>query len=36
MTKATFTGTCVPATGGRPYLPTSVLEKIKDAPVLED
>ncbi|WEA00053.1 acyl-CoA thioesterase [Mucilaginibacter sp. SJ] len=36
MTKAVFTGTCVPATGGRPYLPASVLEKIKDAPVLED
>ncbi|WP_413669438.1 acyl-CoA thioesterase [Mucilaginibacter sp. Mucisp86] len=36
MTKALFTGTCVPATGGRPYLPASVLEKIKDAPVLED
>jgi len=36
MTKAVFTGTCVPATGGRPYLPESVLEKIKDAPVLED
>ncbi|WP_183565375.1 acyl-CoA thioesterase [Mucilaginibacter sp. SP1R1] len=35
MTKAVFTGTCVPATGGRPYLPASVLEKIKDAPVLE-
>jgi acyl-CoA thioester hydrolase len=36
MTKAVFTGTCVPATGGRPYLPSSVLEKIKDAPVFED
>ena len=35
MTKAVFTGTCVPATGGRPYLLASVLEKIKDAPVLE-
>jgi acyl-CoA thioester hydrolase len=36
MTKALFTGTCIPAGGGRPYLPQSVLEKIKDAPVLED
>jgi len=36
MTKAVFTGTCVPATGGRPYLPESVLERIKDALVLED
>jgi acyl-CoA thioester hydrolase len=35
MTKAVFTGTCIPATGGRPYLPEFVLEKIKDAPVLE-
>ncbi|MEZ2337105.1 acyl-CoA thioesterase [Mucilaginibacter sp. RCC_168] len=35
MTKAVFTGTCVPAKGGRPYLPASVLEKVKDAPVLE-
>lgn len=36
MTKAIFTGTCIPATGGRPYLPESVLIKMKDIPVLED
>jgi acyl-CoA thioester hydrolase len=35
MTKATFTGTCVPATGGRPFLPPAILEKTKDAPLLE-
>ncbi len=36
MAKATFTGTCVPATGGRPYLPASVLDKLNDVPVLEE
>jgi len=36
MTKAVFTGTCIPATGGRPYLPESVNEKIADAPVLQE
>jgi len=35
MTKAIFTGTCVPATGGRPYLPADLLEKFADAPVLD-
>lgn len=35
MTKAVFTGTCIKATSGRPYLPESILDKIKDAPVLE-
>lgn len=35
MTKAVFTGTCVPATGGRPYLPASVNDKIADAPVID-
>jgi acyl-CoA thioester hydrolase len=35
MTKAVFTGTCVPATGGRPYLPAEMIEKTVDAPVLE-
>ncbi|ASZ13878.1 thioesterase family protein [Chitinophaga pendula] len=35
MTKAVFTGTCVPATGGRPYLPEGMLDQLKDAPVLE-
>jgi acyl-CoA thioester hydrolase len=33
MTKAVFTGTCIPAAGGRPYLPDSVHDKIKDAPL---
>lgn len=36
MTKAVFTGTCVPATGGRPYLPDSVVALVADAPKLED
>ena len=35
MTKAVFTGTCIPATGGRPYLPASVNGKIAEAPVLD-
>ncbi|MDB5149377.1 MAG: hypothetical protein JWQ57_3397 [Mucilaginibacter sp.] len=35
MTQAVFTGTCVPAAGGRPYLPASVLEIIKDAPIFD-
>lgn len=35
MTRAVFSGTCIPASGGRPYLPDSVLEKIKDAPKLD-
>ena len=28
MTKALFTGTCVPAAGGKPFLPTTIIEKI--------
>lgn len=36
MTRAVFTGTCIPAAGGRPYLPASVQEKITGAPILED
>jgi acyl-CoA thioester hydrolase len=35
MTKAVFTGTCIPATGGRPYLPANLLEKFADAPKLD-
>lgn len=35
-TKATFTGTCVPAAGGRPFLPESLKALIADAPILED
>lgn len=35
MTKAVFTGTCIPATGGRPYLPDTVKELIATAPVLD-
>ena len=34
VTKAVFTGTCVPATGGRPFLPEYIKDKLKDAPVL--
>lgn len=35
MTKAIFTGTCVPASGGRPYLPDTITDKIIDAPILD-
>jgi len=35
MTKAVFTGTCVPASGGRPYLPAAMLEKTAGAPMLD-
>lgn len=35
MTKATFTGTCVPAAGGRAYLPDKLQELLRDAPELE-
>jgi acyl-CoA thioester hydrolase len=35
MTKAVFTGTCIPATGGRPYLPANLLEKFEDAALLD-
>ncbi|ASW72987.1 thioesterase [Chryseobacterium piperi] len=35
-TKATFTGTCVPSTGGRPFLPDSIKALTENAPVLED
>ena len=35
VTKAVFSGTCVPAAGGRPYLPETVLDKLKDAAELE-
>lgn len=35
VTKAVFTGTCVPATGGRPFIPESLQTIIENAPVLE-
>lgn len=35
ITKAVFTGTCIPATGGRPYLPESIKQLTVDAPVLD-
>lgn len=35
MASALFTGTCVPATGGRPYLPEELKANFKDAPVLD-
>ncbi|MHB8207720.1 acyl-CoA thioesterase [Mucilaginibacter sp.] len=34
MTRAIFTGTCVPAKGGRPYLPESLHSFIEKAPEL--
>ncbi|RCH54203.1 thioesterase [Mucilaginibacter hurinus] len=34
-TKAILSGTCVPAAGGRPFLPESIIEKVKAAPVFE-
>jgi len=33
VTKAVFSGTCVKSTGGRPYLPDNLLEKLADIPV---
>ncbi|PUZ22811.1 thioesterase [Chitinophaga parva] len=35
MTTAVFTGTCVPAAGGRPYLPDAIKALVADAPQLE-
>lgn len=35
MTTAVFTGTCIPATGGRPYLPESILQELSSLPELE-
>ena len=34
VTKGVFTGTCVSATGGRPFLPEAIKELLKSAPVL--
>jgi len=36
MTKAIFTGTCIPASGGRPYLPLEIAGMVAVAPVLEE
>ena len=35
MVKAVFSGTCIPANGGRPYLPAWVLSDLADAPKLD-
>lgn len=35
MTTAVFTGTCVPATGGRPFLPEAIKGLVADAPQME-
>jgi len=35
MTTAVFTGTCISAQGGRPYLPLNINELIANAPVLD-
>jgi acyl-CoA thioester hydrolase len=35
VTRAVFTGTCIPASGGRPYLPDIVLNKLIDFPDLD-
>lgn len=32
VTKAVFSGTCVKSTGGRPFLPENLLEKLAGAP----
>ena len=32
VTKAVFSGTCVKSSGGRPYLPENLLEKLAGAP----
>jgi acyl-CoA thioester hydrolase len=36
MAKAIFSGTCVPASGGRPFLPESVLVNLEGVAVLEE
>jgi len=36
MTKAVFTGTCIPANGGRPYLPDSVIKLLSNIPVIDE
>jgi len=35
MASAVFTGTCIPATGGRPYLPEELKANLTDASSLE-
>lgn len=35
MASAVFTGTCIPATGGRPYLPEELKANLADASSLE-
>jgi acyl-CoA thioester hydrolase len=35
MTTGIFTGTCIPATGGRPYLPDHVKSILKNLPQLD-
>ncbi len=35
MASAVFTGTCIPATGGRPYLPEELKANFADAPELD-
>ncbi|RFZ90271.1 thioesterase [Mucilaginibacter conchicola] len=35
VTKAVFSGTCIPAAGGRPYLPESVAHLLKDVPEIQ-
>ena len=35
MTRAVFTGTCITASSGRPYLPESVKHLIAEVPVLD-
>jgi acyl-CoA thioester hydrolase len=34
MTRAVFSGTCVPATGGRPFLPQRLFHLLSQVPVL--
>lgn len=34
ITRAVFSGTCISANGGRPYLPASILAKLEDVPEL--
>lgn len=35
MASAVFTGTCIPAAGGRPYLPEEMKANLTDAPALK-
>jgi len=35
MTKGVFSGTCIPAKGGRPFLPSNLTEQLSEVPYLD-